>query len=79
MWTAARTKNSYTKKFATPLPNLAFKRVLLKPSEEFRVWGTQATLHGPAISLSLLQTLTFLFGLAVLCVGYTNLHSAICP
>ena len=44
------------------------------------VWGVISTshvffLHGPAIKLSLLQTLTFWVCLASLCTGHTDSHS----
>ena len=50
----------------TPLPHLAFKGALLKAFREFvlfKAWAT-VSLHGPAISLSLLQTQMFPYGLA---------------
>ena len=37
---AARTRDCYTKKFAT---TLAFKNALLKPFRGFRVWGAPVT------------------------------------
>ena len=55
---AARTRDCYTKKSAT---TLAFKNTLLKPFRGFRAWEAPVSLHGPAINLSLFQTLTFWF------------------
>ena len=56
-----------------PLPHLAFKIALLTPFEEFEVlWGMShpISLHGPAINLSLLQTLTYSSCLPLLCPAH---------
>ena len=51
-WTAARTKDSNMKfaKATLLFPHFAFKNALLKPFEEFRIWGAWAP-RSPCLAL----------------------------
>ena len=82
MWLAAKAVDSDTKKFVTTNhapPSLGLKKDgLLETFQEFEaLWDTThlCSLFGPTVNLSLLQTPTFCYCLASLCIRYRNMHS----
>ena len=64
-----------------PLLRLASKMLCYNPSESLRFWRHKPPVswHGPAEKQSLLQTSTFQYCLAALCIRHTQLHSITNP